>query len=261
MYSIKHLLVTVFLVGLGLPTMADIIWPADGAWNPVYKGSDYYYDAAGDVTGGGNPQLDLIGTTNTYSAGYWAVVNGGYTGTGSDAFIMRMRLGGDGSSSPNAWIALLDTDGDTSDVEWALEVVQSGGTDNVRLVQAIVGGPTIGEVTLTNSPVWSGNIPEFSRWTAIPSTTPTQYHLDFAVPMDAFLASTGLADLHDTRVVLGTSTTHTGFNNGDFPLGALFSEQVSNVLSENVPEPAVVTLIIGAGFGMLVSRRLFCHNP
>lgn len=249
MFGIRYLLVVVFFVVLGLPTMADIIWPAENAWIPVLKEYGYYADDEGDATPG---SVDLIGTTNTYSAGYWDIVENGYTTTGSDAFMMRMRVGG--GSAPYVWMALMDTDGNTNDVEWAMQLVQSGGTDNVRLVQAIVGGPTIGEVQLSGTAAWSGNLAEFSQWTAIPSTT--HYHVDFAVPWDAFSASTGLTNLNDIRVVLGTSTTHSGFNNGDAPLGVAFSEQVSSVLSENIPEPAAVTLIIGVGFGMLVVRRL-----
>lgn len=33
--------------------------------------------------------------------------------------------------------------------------------------------------------------------------------------------------------------------------------QISNVLSGNIPEPAVVTLLIGAGRGMIDFRRIF----
>lgn len=258
MAIIRYLLCVGFVLVLGLPSMATIIWPADNAWNPVYKGSDYYNDPAGDVPPG-NPQLDLIGTSNTYSAASWAIVQDGWDVGPQDALMMRMRVGADGSSSPNAWMALLDTDGNTNDVEWALQLVMSGGNDDVRLVEATTGGPTIGEVVLSGTPAWSGDIAEFSRWTAIPSTT--QYHADFAIPWNSFEGVTGLTDLSDVRVILATSTTHTGFNNGDAPLGAGFSEQVSNLLSEDIPEPAAATLIIGMGSGMLFFRRRFSRDP
>ena len=69
---------------------ADIIWPSDNTWNALMQGNNFYYDAIGDSNPGA---IDLVGTTNTYSAGYWALVEDGYDdgGSTSDA-IMRMSL-------------------------------------------------------------------------------------------------------------------------------------------------------------------------
>ena len=59
-----------------------------------------------------------------------------------------------------------------------------------------------------------------------------------------------------------TSTTHSNMNKGA-PLGTDGSDSrlVSDALSETIPEPAVVSLLLGAGGGMLFYRRIFMKKP
>lgn len=53
---------------------ADLTWPAEDEWTALMRGQDMYYDAIGDQSPGA---VDLIGTTDTYSAGYRAFVEDG----------------------------------------------------------------------------------------------------------------------------------------------------------------------------------------
>ncbi|RKX36523.1 MAG: hypothetical protein DRP64_18525, partial [Verrucomicrobia bacterium] len=64
----------------------------------------------------------------------------------------------------------------------------------------------------------------------------------------------------DIRTVLSTSTSHANINK-DAPLGMDLSDQISNVLSDNIPEPVAVILLMGVGGGMLVVRRIFKQHP
>lgn len=104
----------------------------------------------------------------------------------------------------------------------------------------------------------AGQLNLYSRWSAIPETT--HYHVDFAIPWSDFTSHTGVDDIEQIRAVLSTSTSHTTPNK-DAPLGSDFTDQISNVLSDNVPEPAVVTLLLGAGGGLLAFRRIFRSDP
>lgn len=239
-----------------LPTNAEIFWPSESDWVALRQGTNYYYDALDDA----NPaSIDLIGTTDTYSAGYWDYVINGYSTNGlslADAFMIRMRVGNDKKSF--VWQALLDTDGVSSSVEWILELVQSGGEHAVKLVPTTTGGPTIDDVSFgTNNAAWLGDLSGFSRWS---TNSPPYYQVDFAIPWSDFSASTGVTNVNQIRVVLATSTTHSGVINGDFQ-GDNIGEQISNVLSDNIPEPAVASLLIGAGGGILIYRRLFRKQP
>jgi hypothetical protein len=253
-YTIRFALIVAF--GCLNIASAEIIWPADEAWTALRRGSDFYDDVEGDKD---PASIDLIGTKTTYSAGFWAYVDGGYSNALSlaAAFMVRMRMGGE--SGNYVWQALLDTDGDASSVEWIFQLVQSGSGDGVILVKTAVGGPTLNDVNIgSNTAVWTGDIPTFSRWTPISGST--HYHVDIAVPWTTFESITGVSDLNDIRMVLSSSTTHAGINK-DAPLGASLSDQVSNVLSDNIPEPAVASLLIGAGACVIFWRRIFTAPP
>ena len=233
---------------------ADIIWPSEGSWTALMQGTDYYYDAAGDKSPGA---IDLIGMTGTYSAGYWALVEDGHVSGGvtDDAFMFRLRIGGSGGKF--AWQVSLDTDGDVSNVEWILQLVGSGppAGQGVELIQTAVGGPTLGDVDIgSNTAAWIGETSLCSRWTAIPDTP--DYHVDLAVPWDTFTTITGVIQTEQLGAVLSTSPAHNNIN-GDFPLGATISEQISNVLTDNIPEPAVASLLLSSGIGLLAFRRIF----
>ncbi|MEN8254940.1 MAG: hypothetical protein ABFR33_05660 [Verrucomicrobiota bacterium] len=235
---------------------ADIIWPADGDWTALMSGTDMYHDPSGDQT---PASIDLVGTTDTYSAGYWALVEDGdiIGGTTNDAFMFRMRLRANGDGKNYAWQTLLDTDGDASDVEWIFQLVQSGNPSNrgVELIKTAVGGTTLGDINIgSNTAAWLGGMSLYSRWSAI--TGSTDFHVDLAIPWNEFSTITGVAEIGQIRTVLATSTSHA--NTGkDAPLGLALTDQVSDVLSETIPEPAVVSLLLGTGGGMVFFRRIF----
>ncbi len=235
---------------------ADVIWPSDGDWVPLTKDAGFYYDEEGDQ----NPaQVDLIGTTDTYSAGYWDFVENGNIGGGitNDVFMLRMRVGGNGGNY--VWQSHLDTDNDSSNVEWIFQLVQSGSNDGVMLIKTAVGGPTLNDVDIgSNTADWAGNLALYSRWSPISGST--HYHVDFAIPWTEFTSITGVSDIEQIRVVLSTSTTHANVINGDAPLGVNLAEQVSNVLSDNIPEPTVASLLLGAGGGLIFYRRFRKRN-
>ncbi len=251
-------IISLFSIGCANISPADVIWPTDGDWKVLMKGTDMYFDDVGDQ----NPSpVDLVGTTDTFSAGYWAFVENGNIdgGTTNDAFMFRMRVGGE--SGKYVWQAHLDTDGDASNVEWILQLVQSGrpSSTGVELIKTAVGGTTLADIDIGgNSSSWLGNLNLYARWTPIPGST--DFHVDFAIPWSEFTTITGVAQVEQIRAVLSTSTTHAGINK-DAPLGAVLSDQISDVLSESIPEPAVVILLLGTGGGLLTCRRIFKHEP
>ena len=220
----------------------------------MMRGTDFYYDPAGDKS---PSAIDLIGTTDTYSAGYWALIEDGHVSGGvtNDAFMFRLRVGGE--SGKFVWQTHLDTDGDASNVEWILQLVQSGkpAEQGVELIQTAVGGTTLSDVDIgSNTSAWLGDTSLYSRWTAAPDSA--DFHVDIAVPWNTFTAITSVTEVEEIRAVLSTSTSHSGIG-GDAPLGASLSDQISNVLSDTIPEPAVASLLLGSGFGFLVFRRIF----
>jgi hypothetical protein len=251
-----RLKVILAIAGIVSGSSADVIWPADDAWNALMQDSNFYHDAIGDT----NPDaIDLVGTTNTYSAGYWALVENGYVdgGVNDDAFMFRLRMGGDGGRSKFNWQVSLDTDGDASDVEWILQLAQSGSKKDqaVELIQTEVGGTTMNDVnTGTNTVAWLGDINLYSRCTAVPGSS--DYYVDIAIPWNTFSSITDVAELDQIRALLSTSGSRSGINK-DTPFGLSASDPISIVLSDNIPEPAVASLLLGSGLGFLVSRRLF----
>lgn len=239
---------------------AGIIWPSDLEWFALMRGTDFYSDPAGDTS---PDPTDLIGTTDTFSSGFWALIDDGHVdgGVTNDAFMFRLRLGGNGESGKFAWQVSLDTDGDASNVEWMLQLVQSGkpAGQGVELIQTADGGPTLSDIDIgSNTSAWLGDTSLYSRWTAIPDST--DYYVDIAVPWTTFTSITGVTELEQIRAALSTSSNHKGINK-DAPLGALLTEQINNVLSNNIPEPAVASLLLGSGFGFLVCRRIFNRYP
>jgi hypothetical protein len=241
------------LMLFGGTVKGDVIWPQESDWTAIRSGANYYYDAEGDQS---PASIDLIGTTDIYSAGYWALVSDGYVsgGTTGDVFMIRLRVGGNGGNY--VWQAHFETDGNSSDIEWIYQLVQSGNPADhgVALIQTAVGGSTLSEIdTGSNVSAWQGNLAEFSRWSTISGTT--HYHVDFAVPWTEFSSFTGVTNITDMRVILSTSTSHSGINK-DAPLGNSLSEQISEALSDSIPEPTVASLIIGAGCGLVFYRRM-----
>lgn len=236
-------------------TRGDVIWPADNDWTALTIGAGFYHDVLSDQA---PTSVDLIGTADSYSAGFWALVeNGDITGgVTNDALMVRMRVGAE--SGNYVWQAHLDTDGDGSNIEYILQLVQSGNpsSQNVRLVKTTTSGPTLGDIDVANGTVadWGGSLSLYSRWTAIPAST--DFYVDLAIPWNEFTTITGVSSLDQIRTVLATSSTHAGINK-DAPLGGTLATQISDALSNTIPEPTVVSLLLGAGGGLLAYRRVF----
>ena len=252
--------ILIAIAGSALMSTADVIWPADGAWQELKIGANKYFDTRGDQS---PSSIDLIGDAASYSAGFFALVeNGDITGgVTNDAFMFRLRVGG--NSGNYVWQAHLDTDGDNTNVEYIFQLVQSGnpGDQGVKLIKTLVGGTTLGDISVDTKVAvdWSGSLSLYSRWTAVAGSA-TDFYVDFAIPWSEFTAITGVAALRDIRAVLATSSTHAGINK-DAPLGGSLATQISDALSASIPEPAVVTLLLGAGGGILASRRIFKRKP
>jgi len=244
---------------LAVNATGSIIWPDDAEWVALRLGNDLYFDARNDKT---PSSIDLVGTGDTYAAGFWTRINDGYV-NGSvmdDALAFRVRLAASGQNKNYTWQVLLETDGDASDIEWMLQLAQSGkpSAHGVELIQTATGGPTMNDIDIgSNSYAWLGDLNLYSRWSAISDST--DYYVDIAVPWTTFTAITGVTELEQLRAVLSTSTTHAGLK-GDAPLGTLLTDQISNVLSDNIPEPAVVSLLLSSGIGFLAFRRLFKND-
>ena len=258
--KVKKSKITALVAALGctLVAMASIVWPTDEDWTALKVGGDLYFDASGDT----HPDsTDLVGTAGSSSAGYWAFVEDGAVtaSTANDVFMLRMRVGSDGGNF--VWQAHLDTDGDASNIEWIFQLVQSGNKKSrgVELVKTSTGGPTLGDIDIgKNSSSWLGDLGVYSRWTPIAGST--DFYVDFAIFWDEFTTLTGVTKLEDIRTVLSTSTSHANINK-DAPLGMDLSSQISNVLSDNIPEPIAVILLVGVGGGMLLARRIFKRHP
>lgn len=256
--KLKRAGIIALILGTACFAKADVIWPADADWTALMVGTDMYHDAVGDQHPG---SIDLIGTTDSFSAGFWAFVENGdlVNGVASDVFMFRMRVGGE--SGNYVWQAHLDTDGDASNIEWIFQLVQSGSPKSrgVELIKTAIDGTTLADIDIGgNTSSWLGDLSLYSRWSPIEGSA--DFHVDFAIPWSEFKAITGVEEIEEIRTVLSTSTTHSGINK-DAPLGASLTDQISNVLSESIPEPAVVTLLLGSAGGLLAFRRIFKYDP
>lgn len=245
--------ISAVLAIVGQSASANIIWPQESDWTALTIGTNLYNDVLGDQS---PSAIDLKGTPDSYSAGFWAFVEEGtvYGGSLDDVFMFRMRVGG--NSGNYVWQAHLDTDGDANNVEYIFQLVQSGnpGDQGVKLVKTTVGGSTLGDIAVDDKAPddWSGDLTLFSRWTAIAGSS--DYYVDFAIPWSEFTTITGVTSLDQIRAVLATSSTHSGINK-DAPLGGSLSTQISDALSDSIPEPAVASLVIAAGAGLVIYHR------
>ena len=252
----KKRLLSACALSLAISASADVIWPSEDSWNPLLVGTDYYYDDAGDQ----NPEgVDLVGAGSD-SAGYWLLLENGFVDgpATDDAFMVRMRMrgaGSNGTGGQNVWQVHMDTNVDANNVEWILQLVQSGNQNGqgVILIQTATGGTTLGDVDIgSNTASFQGDKAVFSRWTTTPNGTNS--FVDLAIPWTEFTSITGISAVEQLRVILSTSTSHANITK-DAPLNAALSDQISNVLSENIPEPGVVSLMLGAGGGLILVQR------
>jgi hypothetical protein len=247
---------------------AAVVWPSnDNSWNAFQTGSpaaDYY-----DPNGPAPNAVDIIGLSSggtSYPAAYW------YDDTANDNIYFRIRLNGDPTTQQGfgnySWQIVLDTNLDNS-VDWALQLVSSGGgTPNLGIYAATVGGPTWGQVTLSSTPSWyTTSLSTDVRATDIganidPADNKNDWFLDLAVPFMALYAVTGLQPGGAFRAAVTTSTTHTAVNK-DLPGSLGTSSSVSGGWSNDLttslnhsPEPGTLALFgLGGLAGSWYLRR------
>jgi hypothetical protein len=119
----------------------------------------------------------------------------------------------------------------------------------------------LGSITTATTNHWEGTTTGYSQITLAGTDLDGKKDdafIDIGVPWQEFSRLTGATAFDHLRVAVTTSTTHTGVNK-DAPLGtdgpALV--MVSDTLSDTIPEPAVVSLLLGAGGGLIFYRRVF----
>ena len=229
------------------------IWPSE-PWVQLQLGGADYWDVLGDE----NPEAtDLIGGIDdgiSYSAGAW------HESTSNDQLSLRMRLDADGTTSNSVWQFLFDTDAD-SDVDWVLEVRQSGSPSGQQVIftAALPGGPLFDDVSLSSTYAWTGALTDWSRWSGVDDGStfdddPDSF-LDAAIPLSTFYAITGLSLTDPYSIALTTSTSHTQVNK-DIPVGLDGTDPVISGFSDPLksPEPGTAGLS-GMGLCWLAALR------
>lgn len=240
--------------------LASITWPGEEAWEPLTKDGSNYWDTTADEA---TDTVDLVGSTPTYPAAYWAHTDGGTLwDTSDDQLLFRVRVDESPGAGDNfVWTALVDTDGDSSDVEWSLQL-DSADDDQVELVSAVTGGSTVADVALAAAPTWTGADADFSRIAAAGDGSSfdadADAFVDFGIPWDAFAAATGVSRQTPLSFAVVTSNADQQVNR-DVPLGLGFASPVSSVFGTAVvpvPEPSTAALLL-ASFSILAgSKRL-----
>lgn len=212
-------------------------------------------------------------THYTNSSGYYYYASDSMANSSGDivddSLMFRMRVGGYKANPQTVWQFLIDTDGDSSNVEWIMQLDLSGA-NSVYLAKKATGGPTLSDIAVASN-VWSAaETDTFVSWQnladdklpANPANTDYNKNkggdvfLDFAMPWSAFTNATGASNPGSVRVVLTTSATHSGVNK-DAPLGGDLASNISDLLSDSIPEPTVAILIVTFGSSLFLGRRLF----
>lgn len=227
------------------PADAAAVWPS--TWQAITVGGGDYTDPVGDE----NPDsVDLIGGddgSGSYTAGFWNV------SVADDQLSLRMRVDADGAGSNNVWQFLFDTDGDTTTIDWVLEVRQSGSPSEKQVIftQTATTGPDFNDVQLSSTFLWTGALADWSRWGAVTDGSnfdgDTDYFIDAAIPLSTFF---NLAPVNGFRLALSTSTSHTQINK-DEPLGLEATDPVSGGFGDyaDTPEPNTGAL---TGLGLCI---------
>jgi hypothetical protein len=235
---------------------AAAVWPTD-PWVQLQVGASLYWDPLGDE----NPEAtDLIGGFDDgieYSAAAFQISDV----VDDNQLSLRMRLDADGSGTNAVWQWLFDTDAD-SDVDWILEVRQSGnpGGQQVVFAEALPGGPSFDDVTMSATAAWTGTLTDWSWWSGVDDGSTfdddPDFFLDAAIPLDAFYSITSLSAGDSFSIAASTSTSHSQVNK-DTPLGLDGTDPVDSGFSDplqTVPEPGTAALS-GMGLAWLAALR------
>lgn len=258
--KIKFKFTAVVLTALTLPiaSNANIIWDGLTNWVSITVGGSIYNDPTDQNPG----SVDLIGDS-IESTGFWQLSEG--LTPAEDLLTFRLRVSSMPNNPQNVWQVLLDTDGDGTNIEWILQLNYSGKDKGVYLTQTATGGngPTLGAITTESTNHWEGTTSGYSQMTLAGTDIDGQKDdafIDLGMEWQDFALHTGVTSVDQLRVAVTTSTTHTSVNK-DAPLGTDGPDLVlvSNALSETIPEPASVSLMLAVSGGILVYRRVFPH--
>ena len=216
---------------------ADVIWPAEDAWHQFMHGGLLYPDP--DDTNPG--RLDVRGGFDDYGHEYAACAS--YSD--GDHVMFRLRLDKPPNRGAAVWHVLLDTDLDGF-LDWALRV-DHHRSDRVELRPMEIGGPTVGDLMVSDDVVWLGALEEYQR-TLSPCPDGSHFDgspdafLDFAVPWTDFSDATGVSAAYVWRIAVTTGTTADSIK--DLPLDNATDIYVGDVLGSVVPEPGAGALVL-----------------
>ena len=245
---------------------ASVTWPTDTEWNALNDGSGEYSDVSGDGGSPGNsdPALDIVGD-DTHSAGYLL-----YAEQGSITnLFLRMRL----DAAPNGkkdvtWFFLFDTDS-SAGVNYIVTLqgtMQSTTFSSGYLtIQEVTTGGTDSDA-LRSTVVWSTVATTDNMRFGIADTsinTSQDYFVDMVVPWDEFSLQTGVLSTNEgASVALATDDAYTGTDainlgiGGDVGFVGSGETDLTQSLSEAIPEPAIASLILIFG-GILIATHRF----
>ncbi|MBN2161670.1 MAG: hypothetical protein JXR25_10890 [Pontiellaceae bacterium] len=247
-------------------TRADMFWPTDDAWIPLYTDGSALADASNDTGNKGHPYLDIVGDA-TYASGYLHFLDADTNiGATDDMLLLRLRLNGTKNKMKGAWQVFFETDGNDG-VEWVLQLTSDDLAKEGELQFGTSGGETKDSITF-GSLAWSGNYEGNVHWTGEATSDGSRfggdddYFLDLAMPWNEFSGITGIATNSGSfRVAAATSQQSGQLSDGslsDFimtiPISNFTDFENFNIV---IPEPAAASLLVGAGCAILLSRRIF----
>ncbi len=267
-------LIYIPLLALCSAACADITsWPTEWEWNPLYSSSgSLYEDGRLDTANNGHLYLDIIGgfdaQGNEY-AGAYLVRQDAASGNQNEAQLMiRIRLNAAKSSDPGAYQVYFETTGDAS-VNWLLQLeTPQQGTPQLTFGAA---SGTNSSAVLINSPLWTGSVSGYSRYTGLATADGSQfsskpngsgdddYFLDLSMPWDVFSASTGITSTNDPfRALIVSSQSGGNAFDGDVGNTALTTNiKFADAYSDTIPEPSQFSLLAVAGGFLWFARRRF----
>lgn len=231
---LRILLVSSFLFVLIIPNNAYSDWPDDTDWIAMEgAGGGLLWDVVGDTAN----SRDIVGDSTHASA---------YSYTDGTYLYYRVRLDDDPTQSDAlqafGWGFLIDTDQDNGDYEWMVMI--DGITDEIYIAQNTVQG-TIGDPSdKAELVVWSedlNNDPVLGNFkVSVTTDGPTpgfdnddDYFLDFRIPFDTFINTTGINDNDPIRYFIGSSNSAQTLS-ADLVAGALSNSGV--VIDDGVSE-------------------------
>ena len=241
--NLKIMAIAALVLGSMHVAHADLIRNDLTNWVAITVGGGLYNDPSDKNPG----SSDLLGDS-THAAGFWQLDEGG-------SLSFRLRVSALPKNPQSVWQILMNTDTNDSNIEWILQLSYSGRDNGVFLTQTTSTGDDLylGDIETLSTNAWEGTTTGFSQMTLAGTDLDGQKadaFIDFGIPWQDFEIITGLSSINDLEVAITTSTTHSGINK-DAPLGTdgPGSLLISDALSETIPEPAVLTLLLGTGGG------------